>query len=328
MNDRTGGDARLGEDIRLLGRILGDTIRVYEGDAAFDLIEDIRRLSVAGRRLEDVASRERLSRTLDGLSTAQAVAVVRAFSYFSLLANIAEDRHHIRRHREYRREGKPPLPSTLRGLFLEARERGTGREEAARRLSAVRVHPVLTAHPTEVRRKSNLDCQLAIAEGLGRLDSRDALPDEREAIVVELRRLIATLWQTRMLRTVKLGVRDEIENALAYFDYTFIDAVPALVADVEDAVAALPGTGERPELPALLAVGSWVGGDRDGNPAVTAAVTLDAMEIQADHVLRGLETALIRIGRSLHGRLGDDPARSRAGRPPGRRASRPARPAR
>ena len=282
MNDRLGGDARLGEDIRLLGRILGDTIRAYEGDAAFDLIEDIRRLSVAGRRLEDTASRERLSATLDGLTTAQAVAVVRAFSYFSLLANIAEDQHHIRRHREYRREGKAPLPSTLRGLFLEAHQRGTRRDEAAQRLAAVRVHPVLTAHPTEVRRKSNLDCQLAIAAGLGRLDSRDALPEEREAIVVELRRLIATLWQTRMLRTVKLGVRDEIENALAYFDYTFIDAVPALVADVEDAVATLPGTGARPELPALLAVGSWVGGDRDGNPFVTAQMLEAAFRRQGE----------------------------------------------
>jgi phosphoenolpyruvate carboxylase len=148
----------------------------------------------------------------------------------------------------------------------------------------VRVHPVLTAHPTEVRRKSNLDCQLAIAEGLGRLDSRDALPEETEATITELRRLIAILWQTRMLRTVKLGVRDEIENALAYFDYTFIEAVPALVADVEDAIAALPGAGERPELPALMAVGSWVGGDRDGNPFVTAQMLEAAFQRQSERV--------------------------------------------
>src|SRR5439155_7185611 len=125
MNDRPDKDARLGEDIRLLGRLLGDTIRAYEGEATFNLIEDIRRLAVASRRLEDVASRDLLARTLDSLTVEQAVAVVRAFSYFSLLANIAEDRHHIRRQRENRRAGSRPLASTLRGLFAEMRERGT-----------------------------------------------------------------------------------------------------------------------------------------------------------------------------------------------------------
>jgi phosphoenolpyruvate carboxylase len=101
-NDR---DAPLAEDIRLLGRLLGDTIRAYEGEFTFDLIETIRRLAVASRRLEDIASRRSLAQTLDALTDDQAVLVVRAFSYFSLLANIAEDRHHIRRHRALRREG-------------------------------------------------------------------------------------------------------------------------------------------------------------------------------------------------------------------------------
>jgi phosphoenolpyruvate carboxylase len=275
-------DARLAEDIRLLGRLLGDTIRAYEGDAAFESIEEIRRLAVASRRLEDVASRERLARTLDALKPEEAVAVVRAFSYFSLLANIAEDRHHIRRHRDNRRSGAPPLPSTLRGLFADARERAVTRELAAERLAAIRVHPVLTAHPTEVQRKSTLDCQLAIADRLGRIGAGDALPEEVEAGIVELRGLIATLWQTRMLRSVKLGVRDEIENALAYFNYTFIEAVPALVADVEDAIAALPGEAPRPEMPTLLSVGSWVGGDRDGNPFVTAEMLEAAFRRQGE----------------------------------------------
>jgi phosphoenolpyruvate carboxylase len=289
VNDRHDKDARLTEDIRLLGRLLGDTIRAYEGAGTFDLIEDIRRLAVASRRQEDVASHDLLARTLDALTAEQAVAVVRAFSYFSLLANIAEDRHHIRRQRDNLREGAPPLPSTLRGLFAEARARGVTRAAAAERLSGIRVHPVLTAHPTEVQRKSTLDCQLAIAEWLGRMDSADALPGDLEAGVTELRRLIATLWQTRMLRAVKLGVRDEIENALAYFNYTFIDAVPALITDLEDSVASLAGEGARPDMPPVLSVGSWVGGDRDGNPFVTAEMLEAAFrrqgEVIFDHYL-------------------------------------------
>ena len=281
-------DARLAEDIRLLGRLLGDTIRAYEGDPAFALIEEIRRLAVASRRLDDVASREQLEKALDALTAEQAVAVVRAFSYFSLLANIAEDRHHIRRHRDNRRAGAAPLPSTVAGLFADRHELGATAPEAARRLSAIRVHPVLTAHPTEVQRKSTLDAQLAIAEWLGRMDSADALPADVERATLELRRLIATLWQTRMLRAVKLGVRDEIENALAYFNYTFIEALPALTMDVEDAIAGLGG-GARPELPPLVSVGSWVGGDRDGNPFVTAEMLEAAFrrqgEIVFDHYL-------------------------------------------
>src|SRR5207248_1688373 len=113
--------------------------------------------------LEDTASREALAKTLNDLSDEESVMVVRAFSYFSLLANIAEDRHHLRRQREHRRESEAALASTLRGLFAEAREGGVRREQAAESLARIHVQPVLTAHPTEVQRKSTLDCQLAIA---------------------------------------------------------------------------------------------------------------------------------------------------------------------
>ncbi len=267
-------DERLGEDIRLLGRLLGETIRAFEGEAAFALVEEIRQLAVASRRLEDTDSRKRLEDTLNHLTPEQAVAVVRAFSYFSLLANIAEDRHHVRRHRDNRRAGTKPLPSTLRGLLA-------GDPGLAARRAGIRVFPVLTAHPTEVQRKSTLDAQLAVADWLARRDAADALPEEISRAEDELRRLIATLWQTRMLRAVKLGVRDEIENALAYFNYTFIDTVPRIAAEVEAFVG-------HP-VPTPVAVGSWVGGDRDGNPFVTAEMLEAAFrrqgEIAFDHYL-------------------------------------------
>src|SRR5258706_185880 len=172
-------DAPLAEDIRLPGRLLGDTIRDPEGEFTFDLVETIRQLAVASRRLEDIASRRALAQTLDALTDDQVVAVVRAFSYFSLLANIAEDRHHIRRHRVARRSGTRPLASTLRGLFAEIAERGMDRDTTAELFSRIRVAPVLTAHPTEVQRKSTLDAQLAIAAQLGILDGPDLLAAAR-----------------------------------------------------------------------------------------------------------------------------------------------------
>ncbi len=275
-------DAALVGDIRLLGRILGDTLRQHEGDETYEVIETIRKLAVASRRLEDVTSRRSLTETLDALTDDQAVAVVRAFSYFSLLANIAEDRHHLRRQRENRRHGSRPLASTLRGLFADALERGSTKAEAAATLARVRVTPVLTAHPTEVQRKSTLDVQLAIADWLARLDDPGLLDEERAAFEAELRRLVATLWKTRMLRAVKLGVKDEIENALAYFDYTFIDAVPRLHGEIEDSVSQLPGEAAADPLPTVLVLGSWVGGDRDGNPFVTAEMLEYAFRRQAE----------------------------------------------
>ncbi|MBL8515331.1 MAG: phosphoenolpyruvate carboxylase [Betaproteobacteria bacterium] len=279
-------DAALTEDIRLLGRLLGEVIRQHEGDAAFAEIEAIRQLSVASRKLEDVEAQRKLTALLDGLTDEQSVRVARAFSFFSQLANIAEDCHHTRRHRIHRREGSAPLPASLAGL---ANEFGG---EAGSALTGVEVSPVLTAHPTEVQRKSILDCQLKIAEALA---ARDAVPaDSQEARTLEreLVRVITTLWHTRMLRDVKLGVKDEIENALAYFHYTFLDVVPALQADAEDLLDAAAGV-------PVLRIGSWVGGDRDGNPFVTAEMLDHALRRQGDIVFEHYLDAVHALGADL-----------------------------
>ncbi len=272
----TNKDAALAEDIRLLGRLLGDVIREHDGEEAFALIEEIRQLSVASRKLDDEAAHHRLTSLLAGLSDEQSVRVARAFSFFSQLANIAEDCHHTRRHRIHRLEGSAPLPASLAGLAEAFAERGLSAEETAAVMAGVQVSPVLTAHPTEVQRKSILDCQLKIAACLAGQASAALQPDGSAALSRELRRAITTLWHTRMLRDVKLGVKDEIENALAYFGYTFLHVVPAMQDDVEDRF----GAGRM--LPPVLRVGSWVGGDRDGNPFVTAEMLDYALRRQGE----------------------------------------------
>ncbi len=265
-------DLPLKEDIRLLGRLLGETLRALEGDGMFDVVEDVRRTAVHFRRHGDGESRARLGTLLNGLEIEQAISVVRAFSYFSHLANLAEDQHHKRRRRAHRLAGSKPQPGSLEVALARLRERGVKPAQLRAVLERALVSPVLTAHPTEVQRKSILDRQAAIAHLLSER-TRAALADDEEAeLVAALRREVMTLWQTRMLRQAKLKVSDEVDNALGYFRQTFLAEVPRLHAELEDRLESEWRSAEPWQLPPFLRVGNWVGGDRDGNPFVDAEV--------------------------------------------------------
>ena len=275
------------EDIRLLGTMLGDIIREQEGPAAFDLVETIRRYSVAHQRNSDAAAGHALELLLRGLTPSQAVSVVRAFTYFSHLTNIAEDRHHVRRRALYERDnpdGGTPQAGSLARAFQNFAEAGIDKHQIATALRQAWVSPVLTAHPTEVQRKSLLDAELAIADLLA---ERDTLYNARERARNEaiLKTRIVQLWQTRLLRYRKLTVRDEIENALSYYRTTFLREIPRLYAELEHFIG-------EPVAP-FFRMGNWIGGDRDGNPNVNA----DTLEIA---VQRQCETALTYYLAELH----------------------------
>lgn len=278
-------DLPLRDDIRLLGRVLGDTVRAQEGEAVFDLVETIRQSSIRFRRHEDQGARRELEATLDSLSRDQTIDVVRAFSYFSHLSNIAEDQHHIRRSRAHQVAGSAPKEGSLAHALQRAFDAGMGSAELTAFFDSANVVPVLTAHPTEVQRKSILNCQMVIARLLDERDRMQLTPEEQQANDEALRRAVLTLWQTRMLRTEKLSVMDEVSNGLSYFDYTFLRELPRLYACVEDRLAAHDRSWGALELPNFMRVGSWIGGDRDGNPFVTAEILEKALATQAEKVL-------------------------------------------
>jgi phosphoenolpyruvate carboxylase len=209
------------EDIRLLGRILGDVIREQEGRAAFDLIERVRQLSVAYRLKKDASAGRVLDRLLKNLSADQTVSVIRAFSYFSHLANIAEDRHHVRRREVHESQGSLHEGSLAYCFEKLARADHRGADIAAA-LAQAYISPVLTAHPTEVQRTSILDAERAIAKLIGQRDELRTEADRQENTDL-IRARVTQLWQTRMLRYAKLTVADEIENALSYYHATFLD---------------------------------------------------------------------------------------------------------
>jgi phosphoenolpyruvate carboxylase len=287
------------DDIRLLGRILGDVIREQEGDEAFDLVERIRKLSVAFRRDADHEADRALKTLLKSLTGDQTVSVIRAFTYFSHLANLAEDRHHIRRRMIHERAGDTQEGS-IEVALARLRWAGIGAKAVAQTLAHSYLSPVLTAHPTEVQRKSILDAERDIARLLTERDEikaralpKDALaPRELAANDVQIRARVLQLWQTRLLRFTKLTVADEIETALSYYEATFLREIPKLYAELEREL------GNQP-VASFLRMGQWIGGDRDGNPNVSAQTLEYALRRQCEVALRHYLTEVFRLGSEL-----------------------------
>src|SRR5690348_6681267 len=276
-------DARLRNDIRLLGRILGDTVRDQEGADVFDLVERIRQTSIRFHRDNDDPARRELEVILDSMSISETVRIVRAFTYFSHLANIAEDQNNIRQMRARSSGGGMPAPGTLALMLLHARTAGLSAADLRRFFGTALVSPVLTAHPTEVRRKSTIDREMEIAALLERRERVKLTPEEVAAGDEELRREVLTLWQTNLLRRTKLNVLDEVANGLSFYDYTFLHEVPRLHCTLEDRLN--EEGGEPGELASFLKMGSWIGGDRDGNPFVTADVMRGTLRLQSSRIL-------------------------------------------
>ncbi len=268
-------DKSLREDIRFLGAILGDTIREQEGEQTYGLIENIRKLSVAFHRNADDEAGKDLNKILKNLSSGKAVSVIRAFSYFSHLANIAEDQFTLR---QFSQEDPNEVEGSLRRSFSRLKASGTSPKKIAQTLQQAWISPVLTAHPTEVQRKSILDAERAIGDLLSRRYSLENKEDllENEMLI---RARVTQLWQTRLIRFAKLSVDDEIENALSYYKSTFLNEVPRLYQRIERIVGV-------DNLPPMFRMGNWIGGDRDGNPYVIAPTLKRSVSRHSETVLR------------------------------------------
>jgi phosphoenolpyruvate carboxylase len=257
------------DDIRLLGTILGDTVREHNGDEVFDLVERARVEAFRVRRSEidraDVAS------LFDGVDIHQAIPVIRAFTHFALLANVAEDIHRERRRAIHLAAGEPAQNSSLAATYAKLDSANLDSATVADALAGALVSPVITAHPTETRRRTVFDTQHRITELMRlRLHGHSETDDGRD-IEQELRRNILTLWQTALIRLSRLKIQDEIETGLRYYAAAFFEVVPQVNAEVRDALRARWPEAHLLQEP-ILRMGSWIGGDRDGNPNVDADV--------------------------------------------------------
>jgi phosphoenolpyruvate carboxylase len=262
---------RLRDDVRLLGDLLGEILRGEEGLALYGLVERVRALAKRARsgNAEDA---EALRALLVSLETEQALPLARAFAHFLTLANIAEQHHRVRLRRERRRTALVPAAAPVSEALARALAAGVSAERLHATVAAMEVELVLTAHPTQAMRRTLLEKHRRVAAALARRDRQDLLPEEREEIGRELRREITAIWQTDELRRRRPTPVDEARAALVLFDQVVWDALPVYLRSLDCALADATGRG-LPLDAAPIRFGSWTGGDRDGNPHVTAAVT-------------------------------------------------------
>ncbi|MBD0861507.1 phosphoenolpyruvate carboxylase [Gordonia sp. zg691] len=286
----------LREDIRLLGGILGEVVREHSGKDVFDLIESARVAAFGVRRNE--VDRDELAEKFVDLDVTTALPVIRAFSHFALLANLAEDIHRERRRAIHVRAGDPPQNSSLAATYAKLEAAGLGDDEVGKALADAAVVPVITAHPTETRRRTVFEAQHRITELMRFRGRTELTPDEDAEVTESIRRQVLTLWQTALIRLERLTISDEIRSGLRYYDASFFEVVPAINTSVRAALrSTYPKAGLADE--PMIRMGSWIGGDRDGNPfvnseIVTLATTL-AAQTAVDYHLGELE----KLGREL-----------------------------
>lgn len=291
-------DRPLRDDTRLLGRLLGDVLRDREGDEIFSAVERVRQASVRHNRNGDESARQEMADILDGLPLDAAHSVVRAFSYFLHLANLAEDQHHIRRNRDHAIAHSRPREGSLARALERLDEAEVTGDMLQDCIDTMLVSPVLTAHPTEVQRKSILSLQRRIAQLLDERDRVSLTPEETEEKEEELYAAVLTLWQTRLLRPQRLAVIDEVKNALSFYGDTFFAQLPLIYIRLEELLKRRhPNRDWR--LPPLLKIGSWIGGDRDGNPFVTAPILKEATRLQSATALAHYLDEIHALGAEL-----------------------------
>ena len=291
--------AALRRDVRLLGRLLGKVLEEAGGPGLLEDVERLRRATIALRAADGHRRQARVQvvELVAGFDLDRAELVARAFTVYFQLVNLAEEQHRVRTLRERRQHGGQ-VRESFGAAVQEVRE-AAGTDGLAALLERLEVVPVLTAHPTEARRRAVVDALRRIAVELLRLDAPRLPGDDEATATRRLLEEITGLWRTDQLRRDRPSPLDEVRSVMAVFDATLFRLVPATYRALEQALAGeASGTGPPPFRP-YLRWGSWVGGDRDGNPSVTAETTRATMAIQADHVLRGLEAVTRRVAQAL-----------------------------
>jgi phosphoenolpyruvate carboxylase len=298
-SNRSSSNHLLRRDVRFLGNILGEVLVHQGGRELLDHVEKIREMSKALRADFVPELYEEFINTISSLNPEVRHQVIRAFAIYFQLVNIAEQNHRIRRKRDYERSaGEKVQPGSIESAVQELKQRNLPIEEVQELLSGISLELVMTAHPTEAMRRAVLDIHKRIADEMMELDNPTLTYREREKLRDKLLNEVLTLWQTDELRDRKPTVIDEVRNGMYYFNETLFDALPDVYEELERCLSKY-----YPErnwhVPTFLRFGSWIGGDRDGNPSVTASVTWRTLNIQRGLAIHKYETLLRSLMRKM-----------------------------
>ncbi len=285
-------DVRLRRDVRFLGNILGEVLVHQGGNKLLGIVEKIREMSKSLRAQFDPQLFAEFKQTIHQLEPDLRLQVIRAFAIYFQLVNIAEQNHRIRRKRDYERSaGEKFQPGSIESVIVDLKDRNVPLEEVQDILDRISLELVITAHPTEAMRRAVLDIHHRIAEDMMELDNPTLTHRERESLREKLLSEVITLWQTDGLRDRKPTVLDEVRNGLYYFYETLFDVLPDVYQELERCLAKY-----YPErhwhVPTFLRFGSWIGGDRDGNPSVTADITWKTLVMHRHLALQKYEETL------------------------------------
>ena len=295
---------QLRRDVRLLGELLGQVLREYGGEELLADVESLRRAVIAART--GAGESDAVVEMIRSWPLARAEDVARAFTVYFHLANLAEEHHRVRVLRS--RDAATGRKGDSLASSVDEVRRLQGDDRLASLLGGLSLHPVLTAHPTEARRRAVVTAISRVGEQLDRIDDPRGGSAERDDARRRMLEEIDILWRTAHLRSTAVDPLDEVRTAMAVFDETLFRAVPALYRSLDHLLLGDTSGAKAPAAPAFLRLGSWIGGDRDGNPNVTHAITKEALATQSEHVLMALERAATRIGRTLTAQQSTTPA--------------------
>lgn len=278
-------DKPLRTNIRMLGNLLGEVIEEQEGRGLFELEERIRLTSKRLRRRLDLSLQRTMKRLVRSMEPAEMAKILRAFAAYFQLSNTAEQHYRIQRHRSYMlRHPSSGYPGSLRYTFEKLKDLGVPEKEVAGLLSRLAIIPVFTAHPTEAARRTVLEKHSRIWRLLEEFDRGNVTAAERTSLELEIKRHITSLWQTEETRSYNISVLDEVYNGVYYFRNVLYKTIPRFYRDLEQ-TAATVYPGWKSPIPSFIRFGSWIGGDRDGNPLVTAEETWKSLQRQSKTIL-------------------------------------------
>ncbi len=276
----------LKQQVRMVGDLLGQVIKEQEGKELFDIVEQLRRGFIDLRIQEDADKRRQLMQLIEGLTDRQLLTVIRAFNTFYSLSNIVEeDNLHRNRRKQFNKGGESLWNGSFLKTVRDMHQEGVTEEQLQTIVNHMKYIPVFTAHPTEARRKTLMNLQRNIFLIIDQLQNPTLIEEKRDSLMRQLKSKIQLLWRTNEVRTFKPNVIDEVNYGLYYFKESLFDAIPMVYRYFERAIRKTYGLNSKIQIPSFLRFGSWIGGDRDGNPFVTSDITRHAIRLHMREAL-------------------------------------------